>query len=284
MNDMEIKISKDSMYQHLVKLLEYIFRLPEVKKVVIRNIEIISSDSENSIRNALEASYHDRFSDVDIHIYVNLHPENCGESFVYYQYPQRLGLIRDNYLGLMLGGAHDVPVLRVAMKNGMRYDLDFHITEDFSAPILHFSQEEQIDKRDGRFWPDWDLKKADAFWFNQIQALGKLYRGDYLIADHLANMQINETLVAQMVMRDDQYGTNIHRYGHYEELDYQNVKQAEKVFRNQDNTFQGIADKLYAAAISYDRLVKQLNSRYEPQSSTFFAIWRVYDESEIGNE
>lgn len=219
-----MEINKENMYQDLQKMLSCILALPEVTKVNIRKIEIPSPDAKEVIWNALEASYHDRFSDVDIHVYVNLHPENCRETLIYHQHPQRLGLNRDHYLGLMMGGLHDTPVLRLVMKNGMRYDLAFHITEDLSAPILQFPQEEDIVKQDGRFWPDWDLKKADAFWFMQIQALGKLYRGDYLIADHIANMQINETLVAQMVMRDDQYGTNIHRYGHGEELDYQNVE------------------------------------------------------------
>lgn len=274
---MEIKLSKENMYQDLIRMLECIFVLPEVKKVTIRSMDISSPDEKERIRTALEASYHDRFSDVDIHIYVNLRPENSGESFVYYLHPERLGLTRDNYLGLMLGGMHSTPVLRLILKNGMRYDLDFHVTEAWSAPILEFPQEEQPEKREGRFWPDWDLKKADAFWFNQIQALGKLYRQDYLIADHLANMQINETLVAQMVMRDDQLGTNIHRYGCCEKLDYQNAQQTERIFRNQDGTFQKIADKLCAAAISYDRLVQQLNSGYVPQSAVFFEIWKAYE-------
>ena len=49
-----------------------------------------------------------------------------------------------------------------------------------------------------------------------MQALGKLLRRDYLIADHLAHMLIMEGLVLQMEMRDAKYGTNIHRYGYGE--------------------------------------------------------------------
>lgn len=281
---MDIIIDKQTMCQDLERMLSCIDALPEVVNVIIRNIEITSMGEKAKIRHALEASYHDRFSDVDIHIYAKLHPENCEETFVYYQHPERLGLSRDNYLGMMLGGQHDTPVLRLVMKNGIRYDLDFHLIKDLSATILQFPQEELTEKREGRFWPDWDLKKADAFWFIQIQALGKLYRGDYLIADHLANMQINETLAAQMVMRDDQYGTNIHRYGYFEELDYQKVRESEGNFSEimesypaKDKTFQMIADKLYAAAISYDRLVKHLNPKYELRSSNYFDIWQAYD-------
>lgn len=282
-----MEIHKEHMYRNLLRMLRCILILPEVTRVSIRNREILSPDSEDVIWDALEASYHDQFSDVDIHIYVKLHPDNCGESLIYYQNPERLGLNREHYLGLLAGNLQDTPVLRFVLKNGMRYDLDFHITEDLSAPVLPFSRKERIVKQSGRFWPDWDLKKADAFWFIQVQALGKLYRGDYLIADHLANMQINETLVAQMVMRDDQYGTNIHRYGHCETLDYQIVEGIKKssngIIRNCQNqgvTFQAIADKLYAAAVSYDRLVKPLNSEYEPRSNYFLEIWQAYEIGE----
>ena len=45
------------------------------------------------------------------------------------------------------------------------------------------------------------IENINRFWFIQIQALGKLYRKDYLISSHLANMNCNETLVMQIVLR-----------------------------------------------------------------------------------
>lgn len=85
------------MYRNLLRMLRCILILPEVTRVSIRNREILSPDAEDVIWDALETSYHDQFSDVDIHIYVKLHPDNCGESLIYYQNPERLGLNRERY-------------------------------------------------------------------------------------------------------------------------------------------------------------------------------------------
>lgn len=46
------------------------------------------------------------------------------------------------------------------------------------------------------------------------------FRNDFLISSHLANVNINETLVLQMVLRDLKYHTNHHRYGYKEEPAY----------------------------------------------------------------
>ena len=67
---------------------------------------------------------------------------------------------------------------------------------------------------------NWSLEKIYQFWFVQIQALGKLYRNDFLISSHLANSNINETFVQQMVLRDLKYHTNHHQYGDKEDLIY----------------------------------------------------------------
>ena len=70
--------------------------------------------------------------------------------------------------------------------------------------------------------PNWPIENINRFWFVQIQALGKLYRKDFLISNHLANMNLNETLVQQMVLRDMEHGTNHHRYGYVEKIAYMN--------------------------------------------------------------
>lgn len=155
-------------------------------------------------------------------------------------------------------------MFRVIMKNGIRFDIGFYILENNSVQIYQIPKvlKEEI-KDDGKYCQRWDLRKADTFWFTQIHALAKLMRGDYLIADHLANIQLNETLVAQMIERDNCYGTNFHRYGYKENLDYLGVAKEGFPFIKKDETYNLIAFKIYSAAMSYDRLIKTLNPDYE---------------------
>lgn len=267
----------------LTSLLKKIFQLPEVNKVLIRDIEILSLEQSDKIEQAVEECYHDILSDIDLGIHVTLHPEDIKEGRGYQNSSERIGLSRDNYLGLTFTNDGDLyQMYRVIMKNGVRFDIGFYITKDSSAPIYHIAQEVQEEiKEEGKYWPRWDLRKADFFWFTEVHALAKLMRGDYLISDHLANMLINETLVAQMLERDNQYGINFHRYGHREMLDYfsdlQADEQSDYCIEPKDETYQHIANKLKAAAVSYDRLIKRLNPSYEERRGIYFEIWKQYD-------
>ena len=123
--------------------------------------------------------------------------------------------------------------------------------------------------------PEWPAENISRFWFIQVKALGKLYRRDNLISAHLANMNCNDTLVMQMIMRDHEYGTDHHRYGYSEELEY--LKDLENdPYRTDDPVFNRIADQLYAAALAYDRLAKYFYPDYRDRSGSFFALWDWY--------
>ena len=74
----------------------------------------------------------------------------------------------------------------------MRYDFGFEFEYNDTAEFITLQTEE--DKCNN---PNWSIENVNRFWFVQIQALGKLYRKDFLISDHLANMNLNETLVQQ---------------------------------------------------------------------------------------
>ncbi|NLK04451.1 MAG: hypothetical protein GX319_08590 [Clostridiales bacterium] len=273
-----MKINKKTMEQELTSLLKVIFQLPEVNKVQIKDIDIFSSNDNNNIRRSIEECYHDILSDIDVGIHVTLHPDDIGKGHGYFSNPHRIGLSRDNYLGLAYSdGGGLCQMFRVILKNGIRFDIGLYITEDSTTAIHNIPREDKDEIKDeGKFWGRWDLAKADSFWFVEIQALAKLLRGDYLIADHLANMQINETLVAQMIDRDDRLGTNFHRYGYHEALDYLKVMESECPYSDGDEIFNMIADKIYAAALTYDRLIKKLNPSYEERSDIFFKIWEQY--------
>lgn len=163
----------------------------------------------------------------------------------------------------------------------MRYDIGFYISEDENAPIYNIGIDPPKPiKEEGNFWPRWELEKADMFWFEQVHAIAKLYRGDYLIADHLANMQINETLVAQMIERDNRYGINFHRYGDKECLEYLQSKLMNSSLRMKDETFQMIAEKIYQAGAAYDELIQRLNPEYSERLPILWELWLEYDQYE----
>ena len=134
------------------------------------------------------------------------------------------------------------------------------LTPDHGVPEIgtELSVDEFADIPDGvEENKDWPIDNVNRFWFIQIQALGKLYRKDNLISAHLANANCNEALVMQMIMRDRQYGTNHHRYGYSEELEY--VKELGKVpYSSDDPVFNRIADQIYAAALAYANQEKVL--------------------------
>ena len=124
--------------------------------------------------------------------------------------------------------------------------------------------------------PDWPVDNINRFWFIEVQALGKLYRKDHLISAHLANMNCNDTLVMQMILRDKEFGTSHHRYGHSESLEYTGDL-GKMPYTTEDPAFDMIADHLYAAALSYDRLVKNFYPGYQDRSDDLFAVWDQYE-------
>lgn len=190
---MNIIITKEFMYQELRNLLKLLFALPELESIVIKEVVIQSVNDEKSINRAVDRSFYDIYSDVDIHI-----SENC--------------------------------------------------------------------------------EKINNFWFVAVQALGKLMRKDYLISTHLAHMLIQEGIVLQMVMRDKEKNTSIHKFGYAEELDYLNIFNNEDVYfkKTSDETYNYISKLIYSAVKSYDRLVPLLNASYKSRIENYLDIWSCY--------
>ena len=91
-------------------------------------------------------------------------------------------------------------------------------------------------------------------------------------------MNLNKTLVLQMLMRDDQYRTNHHRYGHCEDLEYLHNLEGKCPYIKENPIFNQIANKLYSAALTYDTLAERYYHNYEKRSKVFFEIWDCYDK------
>lgn len=253
-------------------MINHIFLLQEIECVRIREV-LIGRDTarENALHDAMDRSYHDCYSDVDLSVVVRLSSKETVTPEEYMCRIDRFGITAEKCLGLFF--VEENEMYRIIMKNGMRYDLGFEFIYDENAALLNFPAKEYEYSN-----PYWPLKDVNRFWFVQIQALGKLYRKDFFISSHLANMNLNETLVQQMVLRDLKYRTNHHRYGQEEEIAYLRNEYKCPV-HTENETFNLIADKIYCAALTYDDLTRMFYPEYKSRSSDFFEIWRAYESS-----
>lgn len=266
-----IELSKDSVERHLCSLADKVLSLPEIEYIKIRKLEIHKGNQYQMIKSAVNESYHDSYSDIDLCVVVRLSAEGGISPDEYVEHVGHWGFPLKAILGI-----YYVPenrMYRIVLKNGMRYDWGFEFEIQKNAPIVKLDSNNP--QNDNANWP---IENVNRFWFVQIQALGKLYRNDFLISSHLANMNINETLVQQMVLRDLKYNTNHHRYGYKEELTYLKYM-AQCPYKSGNTTFDDIAGRIYSAALAYDELVGYFYNDYEPRSKDFFDIWKCYEEN-----
>jgi hypothetical protein len=284
-----MQITKEILKQEAIDFLKILFTLPEIEKICIKDIVIPSLEDNKSIDDAIDLCYHDQYSDIDFVVYLRLYPTDYyGVTPVYKNHLSRLGLEKDKFGIAYVSREDEKEGIRICKSNGVRMDFTcIPICDEKGIPLddnTSVSKTNKIskmacnDNNEETSSPTWDLEKVDWFWFVSVQALGKLMRKDYLIAAHLANLLVNETLVAQMIARDNEFHTNYHRYGYSERLEYLEIyKDNEIVFaNNSDETYNHIAKLLYSAAVSYDKLIPKLNKQYESMLSIFFDIWKSY--------
>lgn len=276
--DLMTEINREIMYRELMKRIDKIFSLPETRMVTIKHIEIEKSQRKEEIgklaRQAVEKSYHDILSDIDIWVTVSL---PCKDSDMQGQYVRRIdryGILKDCCLGMVL--IPESNICRMILRNGMRYDMGFRFVCEDNADGADAMQEIGCLRTEAGH-EKWPPERIDRFWFVQVQALAKLYRNDYLISDHLANGNLNETLEQQMVLRDIRHGTEFHRYGGREQPEYLRTVESECPGRRENETFRRIAAKLYAAAKAYDKLTREFYPAYEERGQCFLEIWECYD-------
>lgn len=280
----EMLINKETMEQDTLSFLQTLFRLPEIERVAIKDVIIQSPTDYDSIRKGLSLCYHDNLSDVDFNVWVRLSPEDFnGETPIYKKYFSRLG-IENEIFGIVFQERIDNESckegIRICLKSGYRMDFTCftRCDETFETlPKADLRTHMQV-KQPQNICDDWDLDKANSFWFTSIQALAKLLRHDYLISDHLSYMLLMECLVLQMVDRDNRYNTCFHRYGYAEQLAYRNVdiSPCEKYLANHNDTYHHIARNLCKAVLCYDDLVAEANPLYQKRSDIFFSIWDCY--------
>lgn len=271
-----MQINQEIIKRELDEFISRIFLLPEIVCIKVRKIIIENGENresrEEKLQEIMERSYHDCYSDVDLSVVVRLSRKDEVTPAEYMKYIERFGIDTKNCLGFCF--VEESNMYRVIFKNGMRYDFGFEFMhEDGAEPIVLQKKEEYSNT-------NWPLENVNRFWFVQIQALGKLYRNDFLISNHLANINLNETLVQQMVLRDMEHGTNHHRYGYREEIAYTRNKQKCPI-KTGDENFDCIADKLYCAAVTYEELTGAFYPDSEKRLSVFLELWECYEENRI---
>ena len=259
------------MMQQTKHLLKNIFALPEVERVAIKDVVIEKADDEDAVRKGVAACYHDHMSDVDVHLWIRLNPADTRENHHFYQHHlSRLGL-GDEIFGILFQprDGENAEGIRLVLSSMFRMDMIIHVKEDEAAPVIGQAV---------NYSASLEREKYDAFWFIAIQALAKLLRRDYLIADHLAHMLLMEGLVLQMVDRDKQYGMNFHRFGYAEKLAYldADLSTVETLFHTADSTYNHIAENLLRAAASYEALVQRSATTCERKGKQFVEMWESY--------
>lgn len=276
-----ITISKEIMYQNLLERIGTAFSLPEVCGIEIKGIYIEKGMDKESIchlaERAVSCSFHDILSDIDLSVMIRKSPRDIVSEEEYVKRIDRFGFTEERCLGICY--MHDSKIYRIIMKNGMRYDFGFRFVMDETAAPVELQKPACQTVYKAEENANWPRENINRFWFVQIQALAKLYRKDYLISDHLANMNLNETLVQQMVLRDLKYGTNFHRYGYAEVLEYKKVGSQDYPYKKDDDSFNLIASKLYSAAVTYDRLTKVFYPMETERLHLFLSIWDFYDNN-----
>lgn len=269
-----MQINKEIITKEAEKFITHIFLLPETESVRVKDIVVRKGDSiSEKLQKMVEKSYHDCYSDMDLHVTVRINPKDSMTPSEYLKRADRFGLDDETCLGLDF--ASDNRMYRIVMRNGVRYDMGIDFVYDDKAGIIQMLPVQTKNSN-----PNWPLQNVNRFWFVQVQALGKLYRKDYLIGDHLANMNLNETLVQQMVLRDLKYGTNHHRYGYEEELTYLKYKKDCPIKANQ-KVVQLISEKLYCAALAYDELTSAFYPEYRKRSQDYFELWQCYEHDRM---
>ena len=264
-----IDCGKEAVTVQFGLLAEKLLSLSEIECVKVRDVEIRRENQEKTVPLAVSVCYHDRYSDIDLCAVVQYAKDGITPED-YIKRTEHWGFAREAILGICF--VPENRMYRIALKNGMRYDFRFVFVPREGIPPLRLPPTAEREQN-----ADWPMENIDRFWFVQLQALGKLYRNDFLISSHLANLNINETLVQQMVLRDLQYHTNHHRYGYGENLAYSKYR-AQCPYRCGNGTFDEIAERIYAAALACDELTPCFYDDHESKSKFFFEIWDHYEE------
>ena len=160
---MLIRLSKEKMEESFLQYLGEIFKHPEIKSAVAKEITITRETIVEAGKKAFEACFHDIYSDIDMSVKVCLPKDGSISPEEYLKRIDRFGVSKDTALGWMF--VPENQLCRIIFKNGMRYDLCFEFEYDGEEG---FDLGSYIAEEENESWP---LENINRFWFIQIQAL-----------------------------------------------------------------------------------------------------------------
>ena len=132
-----MRINKAIITIELDKLIDTIFQLPEVTAVKIRDIVMEKGEDKIAkLQDAMEKSFHDCCSDVDLAVLVTLSTKETVTESEYMKRIDRFGIGEENCLGYCYVEGNNM--YRIILKNGMRYDFGFEFCYDENAKPMCF--------------------------------------------------------------------------------------------------------------------------------------------------
>lgn len=105
-------------------------------------------------------------------------------------------------------------------------------------------------------------RMAEGFWFRVASAVAKVVRNDLLIGMHLALDLVRDCLVLQMIRRDREFNTTIHRTG-----GWGNELVAEIAFDVRGDAPEEILDLIAWSCRTFDELAGDLSPTYERRAA-----------------
>jgi len=151
----------------------------------------------------------------------------------------------------------DCAVLRICFENGQRFDLTIFCNSVKKIGINSFATGIDV--------------MANQFWFASSMVLTKLGRKDYLIASHLTLGLCQTVIVIQMMLRDNEKCTNIHRFG-----DAEDVPVLESLMLGKGGTRGKILEILFYAVKCMDEICIQLDLGYAAKSDVLENLRKLY--------
>ena len=149
----------------------------------------------------LNQDFLDAYSDVDMEIYLN-DSSTVDMKGLIKALNQQFGTV----FGYEIHSHESQDVLRICLANMLRFDLTFVYPGAKKPCPTNSAAPDAIDS------------VVNQFWFMSAMVLAKLGRRDYLIAAHLALELCQLIIVVQMLHRDAEKGTNVHRFGDGEDV------------------------------------------------------------------
>ena len=197
----------------------------------------------------------DIFSDVDLEIHLS-----SDDALDMMDLVNSLAKQFGNVFGYEVHFSDSKDLLRVCFENGWKFDLCFIYSSPKKLHVPADIFEEKV------------RTIVNQFWFMSFMVLVKLGRKDNLIAAHLVLELCQLVIVVQMLMRDVDKDTNIHRFGDNE--DVPTLRSLSDP--NANNTATEVLGILFQAADNMDKICTELDIKHVGKTDVLRVIQGMF--------